>query len=69
MLSNPVSVGVAPPAATVAQVDQRVLFVSRGDKAGRLAETLRAEPVDRALVFTRTKHGADKLVQLLGSRG
>ena len=39
MLSNPVSVGVAPPASTVAQVDQRVLFVSRADKAGRLAET------------------------------
>jgi ATP-dependent RNA helicase RhlE len=69
MLSNPVNVGVSPPASTVAQVDQRVLFVSREDKPDRLAETLRAEPIDRALVFTRTKHGADKLVRTLGKLG
>jgi superfamily II DNA/RNA helicase len=69
MLSDPVSVGVSPPASTVAQVDQRVLFVARTDKAGRLAESLRAEPIDRALVFTRTKHGADKLVQVLAKSG
>ena len=69
MLSNPVNVGVSPPASTVAQVDQRVLFVSREDKPGRLAETLRAEAIDRALIFTRTKHGADKLVRSLEKSG
>jgi len=69
MLSDPVSVGVSPPASTVARVDQRVLFISRDAKASRLAATLRDEPIDRALVFTRTKHGADKLVRALEKSG
>jgi ATP-dependent RNA helicase RhlE len=69
MLSDPVSVGVTPPASTVARVDQRVLFISREGKAARLAETLRGEPIDRALVFTRTKRGADRLVRALASSG
>ena len=69
MLSDPQSIGVAPPASTVQRVDQRVLFVSREAKAARLAETLQGEPIDRALVFTRTKHGADKLVRVLAKSG
>jgi superfamily II DNA/RNA helicase len=69
MLSDPVSVGVAPPASTVPRVEQRVLFTSREAKAARLVDTLRDEPIDRALVFTRTKHGADKLVRVLAKSG
>jgi ATP-dependent RNA helicase RhlE len=43
--------------------------VNRQDKSAVLADLLRAEPIDRVLVFTRTKHGADKLVRGLGKAG
>src|SRR5439155_22650685 len=41
----------------------------RAGKAELLAEVLRAEPIDRVLVFTRTKHGADKVVRALAKSG
>ncbi len=69
LLCEPVRVGVNPSGSTVAGVDQRVLFVSREEKVRCLAETLQGEPIDRALVFTRTKRGADKLVRLLAKSG
>ena len=69
MMSDPARVGVAPPASTVAQVDQRLVYVARADKPGLLANILKAEPIDRALVFTRTKHGADKVVRALAQFG
>jgi ATP-dependent RNA helicase RhlE len=65
MLHDPVRVAVTPAATTVEKVDQRVVFVDRGGKSALLAEILREEVVDRALVFTRTKHGADKVVRAL----
>jgi ATP-dependent RNA helicase RhlE len=60
---------VTPAATTVERVAQRVIHVDRSAKASLLAELLRAEPVDRALVFTRTKHGADKVVRALAKVG
>jgi superfamily II DNA/RNA helicase len=65
MLRNPAKVAVTPVASTVERVSQRVVHVDRASKALILAEILRHEAMDRALVFTRTKHGADKLVRTL----
>lgn len=63
LLSNPVHVAVAPVATTVERVDQKVMFVPSGQKQV-LLEALLADPaMERVLVFTRTKHGADKVVK------
>jgi ATP-dependent RNA helicase RhlE len=69
MLHDPVRVAVTPAATTVEKVDQRIIHVDRGAKSALLAEVLQAETVDRALVFTRTKHGADKVVRALAKAG
>ena len=69
MLCNPLKVGVTPQASTVALIDQQVRFVGRAEKPGMLADLLKTAPVERALVFTRTKHGADKLVRALAGSG
>jgi len=65
MLTNPVKVEVTPSATTVESVDQRVMFVSRKNKRNLLAHILDDAEVTRALVFTRTKHGANKVVRQL----
>jgi ATP-dependent RNA helicase RhlE len=69
MLRDPVRVAVTPVASTVDTVAQRVIHVDRAGKAAALADLLQREPVDRALVFTRTKHGADKVVRGLAKAG
>ena len=69
MLRNPARVAVTPVASTVEKVEQRVIHVDRSDKPSLLAEILRSEAVDRALIFTRTKHGADKVVRSLNKSG
>ncbi|MCC6887087.1 MAG: DEAD/DEAH box helicase [Hyphomicrobiales bacterium] len=65
MLTDPVRVAVTPAVVTVERIDQRVILVDRAEKPALLAKLLRSEPVDRVLVFTRTKHGADKVVRSL----
>ena len=69
MLTNPVKVEVNPPATTVERVDQKVMFVSRPDKRKLLAHILKDTAVSRVLVFTRTKHGANKVVRQLEQQG
>jgi ATP-dependent RNA helicase RhlE len=69
MLRDPAKVAVAPVSSTADRVDQRIVHVNRQDKPTVLAELLRGEAIDRALVFTRTKHGADKLVRGLSKAG
>ena len=69
LLSDPVKVSVAPVATTAERIDQRVLFVETHRKRMILAGLIRSEGMDRALVFTRTKHGADKVVKHLGEDG
>jgi ATP-dependent RNA helicase RhlE len=69
MLRDPIKVAVTPVSSTVERVEQRVMRVDRAGKAAVLAQVLRREPVDRALVFTRTKHGADKVVRGLAKAG
>jgi ATP-dependent RNA helicase RhlE len=69
MLKNPETVAVTPVASTAERIAQRIVHVDRGAKQAMLADILRTEPVDRALVFTRTKHGADKVVRGLEKSG
>src|SRR4029453_1783726 len=66
---NPAEVSVTPTATTVDRVDQSVTMVNQAEKIALLATVLRSEPVERALVFSRTKHGADKIVRQLEASG
>ena len=65
MLRDPARVAVTPVASTVERITQRIIQVDFAAKSGVLAQLLKQEPVDRALIFTRTKHGADKVVKTL----
>jgi ATP-dependent RNA helicase RhlE len=68
-LRDPASVSVAPQATTAERVRQSVFHVEKRHKARLLANFVRAEQARRTLVFTRTKHGADKLVRHLMQSG
>ena len=68
-LSDPVTVSVTPPNTTADKVEQSLLYIEKGDKPLRLAEQLLRPDVGRSLVFTRTKHGADRLVKKLARVG
>ncbi len=69
MLRDPARVAVTPAASTVERIAQRVVHVDKAGKPSLLAETLKNENIDRAIVFTRTKHGADKVVRQLEQKG
>ena len=69
MLKNPVSVATNPPASVAVKVDQRVLFVDQTNKGSLLVDILQGRDVRRALVFTRTKHRADRLMRHLSRNG
>jgi ATP-dependent RNA helicase RhlE len=69
LLRDPVSVQVTPVASTVERVTQSVHFVEKRDKGRLLTHVLDSKPVTRALVFTRTKHGADRVVSNLFRAG
>jgi ATP-dependent RNA helicase RhlE len=73
-LTDPAEVAVAPVATTVERVDQFVTFVQQTEKQALLTMMLRAGfsdrgNMDRVLIFTRTKHGADRVVKLLAGNG
>jgi ATP-dependent RNA helicase RhlE len=69
MLRDPARVAVTPQATTAERIAQRVILAEKASKPALLAEILRSEPIDRVLVFTRTKHGADKVVRVLNKAG
>jgi ATP-dependent RNA helicase RhlE len=69
MLRDPAKVAVTPVASTVERVEQRIIHLDRTAKPSMLAQILRREPVDRALVFVRTKHSADKVTRALVKSG
>ena len=69
MLRDPARVAVTPVASTVERITHRIIQVDHSAKPAFLAQLLSQEPVDRALVFTRTKHGADKVVKGLARAG
>ena len=68
-LRDPVRVQVAPPGKTADKIDQFLHFTPQGDKAKVLEGYLDAHRDELALVFARTKHGAEKLMKLLASWG
>jgi ATP-dependent RNA helicase RhlE len=68
-LTNPAEVAVTPVAKTADRVNQKVVMVNQPEKTALLTLFLKAEEVERALVFSRTKHGADKIVRMLGAAG
>ncbi len=61
ILRNPVSVAVTPVSSTVEAIEQSVYFVDRENKNRLLIHLLRSDNIRSALVFSRTKHGADKI--------
>jgi len=65
ILTKPVKVEVTPPCSTVDSIEQAVYFVDQKDKTSLLIQLLNNRSIDSALVFTRTKHGADKVVKAL----
>jgi ATP-dependent RNA helicase RhlE len=65
LLRNPEKVSVAPPSTTVERVAQRVIHVEAARKRALLVELLDDEAMSRTLVFTRTKHGADRVAKHL----
>ncbi len=69
ILRDPVRVAVDPVSSTAAPIRQTVYFVGTSQKQAFLAELLRREEVERALVFTRTKHGANRVTKKLESAG
>ena len=65
ILHNPEKVSVTPVSSTVDIIKQQVYFVDKGNKNALLVEVLKNNDIKTALVFTRTKHGADKVVKIL----
>jgi ATP-dependent RNA helicase RhlE len=69
ILTDPVKIEAHPVASTAELVEQRVMFVDKADKRALLGRVLQDGAVGRALVFTRTKHGADRVVAQLARDG
>jgi ATP-dependent RNA helicase RhlE len=69
ILQDPVSVSVSPEQPTVEAIEQAVYFVSKKKKVALLRHLLEHEEVTRALVFTRTKYGANRVVKSLVKAG
>ena len=69
MLNNPATVSVTPTASTAEKVSQWVLHVQTNNKRNLLAEVLRDRAMARVLVFTRTKHGANRVAEHLNRGG
>jgi ATP-dependent RNA helicase RhlE len=69
MLTDPVRVEVTPVSTTAERVNQKVIFLDGAGKRAALTAILRGEGVGRVLIFSRTKHGADKIVKSLEQDG
>jgi len=69
ILKNYERVEVTPESTTVERIDQRVMFVTREDKKRLLTDLLRDKAITRALVFTRTKHNANRVAEVLAKAG
>ncbi len=65
LLHDPVTVAVAPVSATADRIDQSIFFVEKADKRRLLVELLRDRAMRRVLVFSRTKHGANRVAEHL----
>lgn len=65
ILRNPVNIEISPAASTAEKIDQKVYFLEKKDKPALLLHILKNKQVRPVLVFTKTKNGADQLVELL----
>ena len=65
ILKNPKSVEVTPVSSTAETIQQKVYFTNKSDKNDLLKHILENKDIDQVLVFTRTKHGADRIVKFL----
>jgi len=65
ILTNPVRIEVTPVSSTAEKVEQAVYFVEKNDKRSLLIHLLKDETIKSALVFARTKYGADKIAKEL----
>ena len=69
LLTRPETVAVMPPATTAERIDQELLFVDKNDKRALLVEALDDKAMRRVLVFSRTKHGANRVAEHLTKAG
>jgi ATP-dependent RNA helicase RhlE len=69
ILTNPVKVEVTPVSSTANTVKQQIYFVDKNNKKSLLLHLLKSDSINTALVFTRTKHGADKVAKDLNRAG
>jgi len=69
ILTDPVEVAVTPPSSTVDKINQLLYHVSKADKKNLLHYVLKDKAIKSALIFTRTKHGADKVMRELSKNG
>jgi ATP-dependent RNA helicase RhlE len=68
-LSNPETVAVTPPSKPVERIDQKVLYTEAADKPEALIDLMAPEAGKRTIIFTRTKHGADRVAKRLVKYG
>ncbi|WEK38107.1 MAG: DEAD/DEAH box helicase [Candidatus Pseudobacter hemicellulosilyticus] len=69
LLKDPVKVEVTPVSSTAQTVQQSLYFVEKKNKVALLLDVLNGQQIPTALVFSRTKHGADKLAKILKKYG
>ncbi len=69
LLTDPVKISVTPVSSTVDIIEQSVYFVDKKNKRNLLVNILRDKAIESALVFTRTKHGADRVAKTLVTAG
>jgi ATP-dependent RNA helicase RhlE len=69
LLHDPVQITIDPERPTVERIAQKLMFVDRENKDALLIELITAHEMDKVIVFTRTKHGADKVVRRLSAAG
>jgi len=69
ILSNPAQIEITPVSSTAEKVEQSIFYVDKNDKKYLLAHLLKNPEITSALVFTRTKHGADRVVRDLSKTG
>jgi ATP-dependent RNA helicase RhlE len=69
ILKDPAKVEVTPPATTVERIEQKLFFVDQPNKQALLHEMLKSDEMSRVIVFTRTKHGANRVALQLEAAG
>lgn len=69
ILSSPRKVEVTPASSTVETIEQSIYFVEKAEKTNLLLHLLKSQDIESVLIFTRTKHGADKVTRILNKSG